>query len=284
MDIRQVFKEISEEILPIIKRYREKIKELEIRTKEDNTLLTDADIEVQKTIIKIIQKNDKSCRIISEEDVEDESFLGDGKYTWIIDPIDGTKEFVSSQGKEFCTAICVLNDIEPIGAMVLLPELGCNNQAILIEGVLEGRQIYINNSKINIVDQENEIPKRISATRSSDSSPHVFEAEVLKLDCQLKTRTTSQTIDLLRVAMDLSIYTELTLSRFDLFYRKQQKIWDGAPGIIFNHIAGQFSVDGQGKNILPFSRDLLKQRTPILSETIVGKEEHASWLLRRINN
>ena len=283
MDIKRIFRDITNVTLPIIRKYREEIQNLEVREKEDHTLLTEADILVQKAILEVIQSYDPNCRFIAEENVELNTSNSSGERTWVVDPIDGTKEFVSPEGKEFCIAICVLRERTPIGAMVLLPELGHNAKPVLIEATSDFPQIFLNGTPIPIPSPENNIPKKISATRSRGTEPRFFESRLITNGCILKTRTTSQTIDLLRVAMDLSAWTEPSLDSFDLFYRQKQKLWDGAPGIFLNHIAGRVAVDEKGQNIMPFSKDLLDQSIPILPVTIVGTQKYIKWFLALYN-
>lgn len=283
MDIKTIFRDITNVALPIIRKYREEIQNLEIREKEDHTLLTEADILVQKAILEVIQSYDQNCRFIAEENVCLDTSNSSGERTWIVDPIDGTKEFVSPEGKEFCIAICVLRERTPIGAMVLLPELGQEGKPVLIEATPDLPQIFLNGTPISIHSSENDVPKKISATRSRGTEPRSFESRLKTYGCTLKTRTTSQTIDLLRVAIDLSAWTDPSLDSFDLFYRQKQKLWDGAPGIFLNLIAGRVAVDEKGRNLIPFSKDLLDQSTPILPVTIVGRQKYIKWFLALYN-
>ena len=238
---------------------------------------------MQKAILEVIQSYDQNCRFIAEENVELDTSNSSGERTWIVDPIDGTKEFVSPEGKEFCIAICVLRERTPIGAMVLLPELGQEGKPVLIEATPDLPQIFLNGTPISIPSSENDVPKKISATRSRGTEPRSFESCLKTYGCILKTRTTSQTIDLLRVAIDLSAWTDPPLDSFDLFYRQKQKLWDGAPGIFLNLIAGRVAVDEKGRNLMPFSKDLLDQSTPILPVTIVGRQRYIKWFLALYN-
>lgn len=279
MDIKTIFRDITNVTLPIIRKYREEIQNIEVIEKKDHTLLTEADILVQKAILEVIQSYDQNCQFIAEENVGLDTSNSSGVCTWIVDPIDGTKEFVAPEGKEFCTAICVLREGTPIGAMVLLPELGHKGKPVLIEATSDFPKIFLNGTPIPIPSPENDIPKKISATRSRGTEPRSFESRLITKGCTLKTRTTSQTIDLLRVAIDLSAWTEPSLDSFDLFYRQKQKLWDGAPGIFLNHMAGRVAVDEKGQNILPFSKELLDQSAPILPVTIVGAQKYITWFL-----
>jgi 3'(2'), 5'-bisphosphate nucleotidase len=280
--IRKVFCDIVNVILPIIQKYRHEIQNLEVKHKKNHTLLTEADIAVQKAVVEIIWDHDPACQIIAEEDIKPGILDSNStdQYTWIVDPIDGTREFISSKGKEFCTAVCLMFERMPIGAMVLLPELGHKSRPLLIEATSHPSQIFLNGTPIAIPPtSEKDIPKKISATRSHGRKPYLFESQLAAFGCTLKTRTTSQTIDLLRVATDLSAFTEPPMDSFDLFYREKQKLWDGAPGIFLNYIAGRVVVNENGQSIIPFSEDILDQSTPVLPITVVGPPKYVNWFL-----
>lgn len=68
-------------------------KPLEIKQKESqSSIVTEADLESEKVIINIIKEGFPSHNIISEE----AGFINNNsEYTWIIDPLDGTSNFVS---------------------------------------------------------------------------------------------------------------------------------------------------------------------------------------------
>ena len=75
--------------------------------KDDKSPLTEADLHSNKRIREFLFANTKVSNIISEEDkhinYEDRK---DWDYYWLIDPIDGTKEFVAG-GDDFCINIAL---------------------------------------------------------------------------------------------------------------------------------------------------------------------------------
>jgi len=265
----EVFNCISEKVLPIIQSYRKDISSLNIELKEDRTLLTQADLEVQKVIMDTINVFDKNADFIAEEANYTRNAILNNKYTWIIDPIDGTKQFTTPESNEFCTAICVLENGYPISAMMLLPEIGIDNKPLLAIASVKNEEIIINGLHAKLNDNQHSL-KNVSSTRSKGTTPHFFEEKVIELGSSIKNRTTSQSIDLLRTAVDISELTQNHLTSFDVFYRENQKIWDGAPGMCFNIVAKHKIINTNGNNLLPFSNDILeKQLHPIV---IVGNE------------
>ncbi len=88
--------------------------------KPDNTLVSDADLAAEKIIIKIIKKHFPDHAIFSEEAGSSPS---KSDYLWIIDPLDGSANFLHHLGI-FCTAIAVVKQNQPLAAAVHLPLTG----------------------------------------------------------------------------------------------------------------------------------------------------------------
>lgn len=90
-----------------------------ISYKPDNTPVTRADIEAEKLIRKIITKKFPDHGIIGEELPP---VNPNAKLQWVIDPIDGTKEFV--RGLPFwSTLVAVLENGKPVIGILYSPAL-----------------------------------------------------------------------------------------------------------------------------------------------------------------
>jgi myo-inositol-1(or 4)-monophosphatase len=75
----------------IVAKYREM--ELHLKQKShSNDIVTQADVETEKVVIEIIKKAFPGHAVLAEESGED---TRDSEYTWVIDPIDGTTDFIS---------------------------------------------------------------------------------------------------------------------------------------------------------------------------------------------
>lgn len=86
-------------------------------TKSDNSPITEADINSNQIIKKILA--DCGHGMLSEEDKDDSSRL-DLKKIWIIDPLDGTLDFVNRTG-EFTVMIALIENNKPIIGVVYWP-------------------------------------------------------------------------------------------------------------------------------------------------------------------
>jgi 3'(2'), 5'-bisphosphate nucleotidase len=95
---------------------------------------------------------------------------------------------------------------------------------------------------------------------------------------RLKTRTTSQTLDMVRTATDLSALTEPVLPQFELFHRREQKLWDGVAGLALGRATGLRDCDETGA-ALPLGPEFLSAPTPVFPSTVMGRPETVAWFL-----
>jgi len=86
--------------------------------KDDNSPLTKADLEAHNVIVKGLEELAPEIPIISEEG--DQSQKVTSPLFWLVDPLDGTKEFISRNG-EFTTNIALIEDGLPVMGVVLAP-------------------------------------------------------------------------------------------------------------------------------------------------------------------
>jgi histidinol-phosphatase len=88
-----------------------------VKLKADNSPVTPADKNTEKLIRQILAKKFPDHGIIGEEF---KSVNPDSEYQWIIDPIDGTKQFI--RGIEtWCTLLAVLKNKEPFIGIAYYP-------------------------------------------------------------------------------------------------------------------------------------------------------------------
>jgi len=95
--------------------------EFSYKLKDDSSPLTKADLRSNQIIINELQKLDPRYPILSEESSEirfEERSLWD-KY-WLVDPLDGTKEFVKKNG-EFTVNIALIEKNRPIFGVIRVP-------------------------------------------------------------------------------------------------------------------------------------------------------------------
>jgi 3'(2'), 5'-bisphosphate nucleotidase len=90
-----------------------------VETKSDNTPVTLADKTSGKCITDILSVS--GIPVISEEEhVADYSIRKNWKYVWIVDPLDGTKEYVKRNG-EFAINIALVENERPVIGVIYAP-------------------------------------------------------------------------------------------------------------------------------------------------------------------
>ena len=99
-------------------------KDFNIEYKDDKSPVTDADLAAHKVIVAGLNALTPNTPILSEESA-DISWEARQKWSeyWLVDPIDGTKEFIKKNG-EFTVNIALIRDGKPVLAAVDAPALG----------------------------------------------------------------------------------------------------------------------------------------------------------------
>jgi 3'(2'), 5'-bisphosphate nucleotidase len=113
------------------------------RTKGDGSPMTDADERAAALIVKALPAVLPECGIVCEESGERPG-EGAGRF-WLVDPLDGTKEFLLRNG-EFTVNIALVEDGQPVLGVVLAPALdrlffGTAGGAALMEEKGERRRL-----------------------------------------------------------------------------------------------------------------------------------------------
>jgi 3'(2'), 5'-bisphosphate nucleotidase len=271
--------ETADEVIALARKFRDRLGTLSVSAKPDDTLLTEADIAVQDLIIQRIRKYDTDSRIVAEEDGQGSPGKRSAESTtvWIVDPIDGTSQFVQPDAVEYCTVIARYDDGHPSAALVVAPEWGAGRVPIVVMVLLESCSVTVNHEVYRPPTIQRPTG-HASTTRSTSSSPSEIETSLRFMHYEVKTRTTSQTLDMVRTALDLREVSPDAWP-FDLFHRRQQKLWDGAAGICLATTIGLTAVDENKQPLIPLSSSLLAADTPILASSVVGHHELIDDLL-----
>lgn len=100
----------------ILKVYEQNI---EVETKADNSPLTIADKNANAAIVELLEQT--NYPILSEEGKSiPYSTRKKWEYFWVVDPLDGTKEFIKRNG-EFTVNIALMHKNYPIGGVIYVP-------------------------------------------------------------------------------------------------------------------------------------------------------------------
>ncbi len=94
------------------------------RTKADKSVVTDADHAAEAIIVAGLRAIAPDTAVVAEEEMAAGHVPQmDGSPFWLVDPLDGTKEFVKRNG-EFTVNIALIEDRRPVLGIVLAPASG----------------------------------------------------------------------------------------------------------------------------------------------------------------
>lgn len=98
--------------------------EFEVQRKADHSPVTDADLAAQRVIVAGLDALDEKLPVLSEESrIAPWSERQRWPRYWLVDPLDGTREFVKRNG-EFTVNIALIDGHQPVLGVVLAPVTG----------------------------------------------------------------------------------------------------------------------------------------------------------------
>mgnify|MGYP001160144637 CR=1 FL=1 len=131
-------------------------KNLDITFKTDESPLTQADLASNKFITDSIKKISPNIPILSEEEFIEWDIRKEWKKYWLIDPLDGTKEFIKKNG-EFTVNIALIENNRPILGVIYAP---VSNELYFSKKNFGSYKI-LTNKKLNTLDNANKISIKI---------------------------------------------------------------------------------------------------------------------------
>jgi len=138
--------------------------DFQITNKSENNYaspLTKADLKANEIIVTKLRKEFPSYAILTEEEKDDKIRLNND-YVWIIDPIDGTKEFIKKNG-EFTVNIALVYKTEVVLGVIYVPV----SEELYFATKNNGS--YLNEQKINVSNANKQKEMIIVKSRSHAS-------------------------------------------------------------------------------------------------------------------
>ena len=119
--------------------------EFAVQHKDDRSPLTAADLASHRCILAGLERLAPDIPVLSEESAEDVPALvrREWKRLWLVDPLDGTREFVKRNG-EFTVNIALIDDGLPVFGVVQQPTTGalCGRKKAAWTSTLSMRSIF----------------------------------------------------------------------------------------------------------------------------------------------
>ncbi|MEM9081681.1 MAG: 3'(2'),5'-bisphosphate nucleotidase CysQ [Verrucomicrobiota bacterium] len=109
-------------------------RDFEVEYKGDDSPLTEADQKANAVLMEFLSQAHGEIPVISEENKAiDYSERRDWEKFWLVDPLDGTKEFIKKNG-EFTVNVALVAGSEPILGVVYRPTTGTFHVGVVGEG------------------------------------------------------------------------------------------------------------------------------------------------------
>jgi 3'(2'), 5'-bisphosphate nucleotidase len=102
--------------------------DFDVRQKLDKTPVTEADLAAERVIVAMLNEAFPDIPIVSEELVEAEGLPPAAARFWVVDPLDGTREFVAKNG-EFAVCIGLVEEGRPVLGVLHGPAAGLTYSA-----------------------------------------------------------------------------------------------------------------------------------------------------------
>ncbi|MBN9542965.1 MAG: 3'(2'),5'-bisphosphate nucleotidase CysQ [Alphaproteobacteria bacterium] len=217
-------KKILEEAGDILMKFYQG-EDLLVSNKNDNSPVTNADIESSNYIINELKKI-SDIPVVSEENYQEIS----ERYSkfWILDPLDGTKEFIKRNG-EFCICLGLVSDDHAIEGYIYSPV----------------RKVLYSSSEI--IENKPRLSKKYKVTLSRSHS----EGEKDLLDSIIG----AENYEIVYLGSAIK-FCEMIDGKIDLYLRFAPcKEWDTAAGQAILEANGFKMIDINSKKIMSYNKD-----------------------------
>ena len=197
-------------------------KGLKIEIKEDKSPVSNGDLKVNQLVSNKIAELTPDIPIISEETV-DLKKKNKSKIFWLIDPIDGTKEYIAGKDEYTLNAALVINTV-PVLGLVGVPKKGR-----LFYSYSPGESYIIEKNKTKKLDCVKKQPKGQVVALSSVIKPSDIILNKLK-----EFKVTS----IVKMASSYK-FCVIATGEYDIYAaRERANEWDYAAGHAIAHNAG----------------------------------------------
>jgi myo-inositol-1(or 4)-monophosphatase len=219
----------------VILRHMNKLDSLSVFEKTKQDYASEVDSLAEAEIIKELKRAYPTAAFLCEES----GAMGKGKQTFVIDPLDGTSNFLHGI-PHYCVSIALVENGEPIEAVIYDP---IKNELFTAS---KGKGALLNDRKIRVSERKDlSAALVITGTPPRDRDrigPHLAFTEILLGTAEDIRRTGSAALDLAYVAC----------GRADAYFESGIKAWDVAAGILLIREAGGRACDfkGRGERIL----------------------------------
>jgi myo-inositol-1(or 4)-monophosphatase len=235
----------------IIVRYLDRVDTLNVSTKHMNEFVTEVDREAEAIIIGDIRKAYPDHAILAEES----GAAGDSEYRWIIDPLDGTTNYLHGF-PQFCVSIA-------------LEHRGRLDQAVVFDPLRQELFTASRGAGARLDDRRIRVSRQGGLEGSLLGTGFPFRG-AYDLDTYLETMRAliPKTAGVRRAgaaALDLAY---VAAGRLDGFWEFGLEPWDMAAGVLLIREAGGLITDADGDEHYMASGDIVTGTPKVLRELV----------------
>ena len=193
--------------------------------KSDNTPVSNGDIEVNKILTNKIQEITPNITIVSEES-NNNKLDNNLKNFWLIDPIDGTRDYINNRD-EFTLNAALILDKKPAIGIIAAPA----KKRIFYSYGLSNSYELINNQEITLIDKKKESHSLTAVSYSNELKPEILEIhKKYKITSHQKMKSSLK-------------FCVIAAGEFDMYVAEPRACeWDIAAGhAILEHAGGKIT-------------------------------------------
>lgn len=239
----------------IINRATFDIDRIKITEKQQNDFVTEVDQAAEQAIIEVLLKAYPDHAILAEESGASANLHDENEYVWIIDPLDGTTNFIHGF-PQYCVSIA-------------LQQRGIITQAVVYDPnrndlftATKGSGAYLNDKRLRVTKCDKLADALIGTgfpfrdTQNLDEYVEMFK--IMTRKCQGLRRPGSAALDLAYIAA----------GRFDGFFEKDLKPWDIAAGSLLVTESGGIVANFKGESDYLHKGDVIAGNPKVFSQML----------------
>ena len=230
---------------------------LEVSFKGRADIVTDVDLAAEKAVLELLRGEYPDFGVLAEES----SPVDTGSpYTWVVDPIDGTRNFATGV-PHFCTVVALARHGEPALGVTYDP---VRDEMFRAEA---GKGATLNGSPLSVSDKEN-----IAAAIISFDLGYVDEKAGLALDLLRSFWPDIQGFRLMGSAALGMAYA--AAGRVDLYFHHSLSPWDTVSGLLLTREAGGEVTDRQGNRAGLHTPSVIASSPKLIQSFLKASEGH----------
>ncbi len=231
----------------------------EITFKGRADIVTDVDVKAEQAMLDILTGAFPDFGILAEES---KPVAGASPYRWVVDPLDGTRNYAQSI-PHFCTIVALAQDDEVIAGVVYDPVREETFTAA------KGQGAFLNGAPISVSETT-----ELSRSLLSFDLGYVDEKAGLAIDLLRSLWPGMYSVRLMGSAGLGVAYA--ASGRVDLFFHHSLSPWDIAAGLIIAQEAGGRVVDRQGNDATLFTPSVICS-SPALIDGFLAATDGLPW-------